>query len=237
LRDNVELRIGIMQPYFLPYIGYFSLINAVEKFVLADDLQYIRRGWVNRNRIKVQGCSQYISVPVKAAPRATPINKIELFSSERSIYVLRRKIEANYSRCPYFNEVKNLILNFLVPTTNLSDLNIALIKRVCDYLKISTSIYISSELNYAASVTREKRIQSICKTLGCTHYINSIGGIELYSKEDFSKLGLTLSFLKMNSIDYPQGQTNFVPDLSIIDVLMWNSRADVRKMLNNYSLL
>ena len=233
----MELKIGIMQPYFLPYIGYFSLINAVDKFVLADDLQYIRRGWVNRNKIKMQGHSQYITVPVKRAPIATQINKMELISPEGSAYVLKRTMEANYGCCPFFHEIKNLTFDLLGPIANLSDLNVALIKRVCDYLKIRTPLHMSSKLNGDASLRREYRIQSICKTLGCTHYINPIGGINLYSKADFSKLGLTLSFLKMNDIVYPQGKDGFIPFLSIIDVLMWNSSADVRKMLDDYILL
>lgn len=226
-----------MQPYFLPYIGYFSLINAVDKFVLADDLQYIRRGWVNRNQIKVQGHSQYITVPLKKAPTATQINKMELISPERFAYVLKRTIEANYGRCPYFHEIKNLAFDLLGPIANLSDLDIALITRVCDYLRINTPLYISSKLNGNVSLRREYRIQSICKTLGGTHYINPIGGMSLYSKTDFSKLGLTLSFLKMNSIVYQQGRGDFTPDLSIIDVLMWNSISAVRKMLNDYVLI
>ena len=109
-----------MQPYFLPYIGYFCLINAVDKFVFADDLQYIRRGWVNRNRIKVGPDWKYLTVPVKKNSQKAPINKIGVVSSERYAYVLKRTLEANYGRCPHFSEIKDLLFDLIVPGVNLS---------------------------------------------------------------------------------------------------------------------
>ena len=232
-----QLKIGIHQPYFLPYIAYFALINAVDKFVLADDLQYERRSWINRNRIKVQGNWQYITIPVKKAPQTTPINKIELASLESFAWTLRRTLEANYGSCPYFHEVQDLVFDSIGHETNLSELNIALIMRICDYLGINTPIYISSKLNYYPSETKEYRIRNICNSLGCTEYVNSIGGTDLYSKDDFSKLNLSLGFIKIHDIVYPQGKNGFIPNLSIIDVLMWNSVEDVRKMLNDHSIL
>jgi hypothetical protein len=231
-----QFKIGINQPYFIPYIAYFALINAVDKFVLADDLQYERRSWINRNRIKVRENWQYITLPVKKAPRETPINKIELVSPESFAWTLKRTLEANYGSCPYFHEVQDLIFDSFVNETNLSELNTALIIRICDYLRINTPIYSSSKLNYEPSERREPRIRNICNSLGCTEYVNSIGGTDLYSKDDFSKLNLSLRFIKIQDIVYPQGKYDFIPNLSIIDLLMWNSIADVRKMLNDYSM-
>jgi hypothetical protein len=226
-----------MQPYFLPHIGYFVLINTVDKFVFLDHAQYIRKGWVNRNRIKIGSDWHYITIPVQKAPVSTPINQIEAVSIEKVIRVLKETIHVNYCHCPHFAEIWDLLFDVFPPYSNISKLNIVLAKRVCEYLKIGTPIYISSQLKYDTSLRRERKIQNICRILSGTHYVNPIGGVDLYSKKDFSEQGLVLSFLKMNDIVYPQGKYDFIPNLSIVDVLMWNSSADVRKMLSQYELV
>jgi len=223
-----------MQPYFLPYIGYFALINAVDKFVFLDDVQYIRRGWVNRNRIKILDKWHYITLPIKKAPLSACINEVYVVDDEKCINKIKKTIELSYKKCPHHNEIKDLLFDLIVPGQNVSKLNIALTNRICNYLKINTKTYVSSELKKDTSLRREQRILNICQALNCDHYINPIGGVELYSKEEFSDSGVKLNFLQMNEIVYFQGKHSFIPNLSIIDVLMWNSPDVIKRMLQNY---
>ncbi|ODS40527.1 MAG: hypothetical protein A7315_02515 [Candidatus Altiarchaeales archaeon WOR_SM1_79] len=231
------MKIGIVQPYFLPYIGYFALINAVDKFVYLDDVQYIRRGWVNRNRIKLVDNWHYINLPVKKVSLLDNINTVYVVNNEKEINKIKKSVERSYRKAPYYNEVKELIFDLIIPDENISRLNIALTDKICNYLDFNTKMYVSSEIKKDNSLKGESLIINICKILCGDHYINPIGGMELYSKEKFSKHGIKLNFIKMNELVYHQGKSDFIPDLSIIDVLMWNSKEDIKNMLNNYTLV
>jgi hypothetical protein len=231
------MKIGIVQPYFLPYIGYFALINAVDKFVYFDDVQYIKRGWVNRNRIKVVDKWHYIILPVKKAPASAKINEVCVVDNEKEIYKIKKAIEHSYRKTPYYNEIKTCIFDLIVPGENISELNIDLTNKICNYLNINTKMYISSEIPKDNSLKGEDKISNMCKILGGDHYINPIGGIKLYSKQKFLESNLKLNFIKMNEIVYEQGKGDFIPNLSIIDVLMWNSKEDVKSWLHNCTLV
>ncbi len=231
------MKIGIVQPYFLPYIGYFALINAVDKFVYFDDVQYIRRGWVNRNRIKMENTWQYIILPVKRSPLSAKINEVYVVNDKRSIKKLKKSIDHNYQKAVYYNIIKKLIFPYILPSEKISNLNINLTNKICTYLEIKTKKYISSEIPKDNSLKRENKIIEICNKLGCKHYINPVGGVDLYSKKKFQEFQIKLNFLKINKITYSQGKYDFIPNLSIIDVLMWNSKNEVQKMLYNYELI
>lgn len=232
------MKIGIVQPYFLPYIGYFALINAVDKFVYFDDVQYIRRGWVHRNRIKVVDKWHYITLPVQKAPFSAKINEVHVADDEKEINKIKKSIERSYRKAPYYyNEVEELIFDSFIPGENISKLNIGLTNKICNYLNINTEMYISSEIPKDNSLKGEDKIINICKILGGDHYINPIGGVEIYSKEKFLDSGIKLNFIKMNEIVYLQGTGDFIPNLSIIDVLMWNSEEDIKSGLYNYTLV
>lgn len=231
------MKIGIVQPYFLPYIGYFALINSVDKFVYFDDVQYIRRGWVNRNRIKIVDNWHYITLPVSKASFSANINEIYIAKDEKEVNKIKKSIENNYRKAPCYNEIKELLFDLIVSGKNLSKLNISLTNKVCNYLDINTKMYISSEIIKSNFLKGEDKIIDICKILDGNHYINPIGGVKIYSKEKFSKYGIKLNFIKMNEIVYPQGKRDFIPNLSIVDVLMWNSKEDIRSILNNYILV
>lgn len=231
------MKIGIVQPYFLPYIGYFALINAVDKFVYLDDVQYIRRGWVNRNRIKVADGWHYITMPVKKAPQSASINEVFVVDDEKEIKKVINSIEYSYRKAPYYDQIKDLTFGLIVPGVNISRLNIDLTNRICNYLNYETIFYISSEIKQDNSLKGQDKIINICQILGGDHYINPIGGTELYSKEIFMKCGIKLNFIKMNELVYPQGKGDFIPNLSMIDVLMWNDKESIRNMLNNYTLV
>ncbi|MBA7653693.1 hypothetical protein ES703_61550 [subsurface metagenome] len=236
------MKIGIMQPYFFPYIGYFALISAVDVFVFYIDVQYIRRGWINRNRILNRDKPElweYINIPVKKTSRESKIQEIEIFDEEKWDEKLKKKLTLRYSKAPYFRYVKDLLFDIIERGNRdkLFELNICSVRQVCDYLDIHTNFTNSSTLEYNRELDAQGKLIDITKALNGSTYINPIGGRELYSKEEFLKFGLNIVFLKMNELVYHQGKGDFFPNLSIIDVLMWNSKEDIKSMLNNYTLV
>ncbi len=229
-----------MQPYFIPYIGYFQLINAVDKFVIYDDVNYINRGWVNRNQVLINGKPSMITVPLKDASQNKHINEIEVTSDEKWKEKMLRTIELAYKKAPFFSEVfsvfkKNLYSDYLT----ISQLNLGSIKFVCEYLEINTIVDVSSSIYNNQILSGQERILDICIKERANHYINPIGGIELYDKAYFNLSGVNINFLKSNPIEYCQtnNRTNFVQNLSILDVLMNNGKYEIKSFLSNYKLI
>jgi len=229
------MKLAIMQPYFIPYIGYFSLISSVDIFTFLDDVQYIRRGWINRNYIKINNSKHYITLPVSKMPIKTKINEIYTVPNERSINSVKLSIKMSYKKSPYYDDVSKLILNHIKPNTNLSTINEEIIKEICGYLNITTNFHYSSLLNLN-NLHREDKLISICKSLGAKHYINAPGGKKLYTAEKFNKNNISLHFINPQSQEYYQGKGDFIPNLSIIDALMWNPPETVLKLIHNYTL-
>jgi hypothetical protein len=230
------MKTAIMQPYFFPYIGYFQLINAVDTFVLYDDVTYIKGGWINRNRIYENGDWNYWGLPVKNASSHRLIKDIEYI---RDWQRLLKTIQQNYGRTPYADAVWNQILLEAAGNqkeVTISALNEYIVSKICKYLGITTTIIKSSDLSNLKD-GRVERLCSICEQTGATTYINAIGGQILYSKEQFKEQGINLQFLKTNEIIYQQFDKSFVPNLSILDVLMFNSKEEIGEMLNNYELI
>ncbi len=227
-----------MQPYFMPYIGYFQLINAVDKFVIYDDVNYINRGWVNRNKVLINGKSSMITVPLKEASQNKLINEIEVYSNEKWKQKMLKTIELAYKKAPHLNLVYpllNKIINNNAAT--ISEFNFTGIKAICDYLGITTSLVSSSEMYANNKLKGQYRILDICIREKANHYINPTGGMELYSNEVFSKEGISLSFIISELRPYKQFKNEFIPALSLIDVMMFNSTEEVNKMLNQYQLI
>lgn len=230
------MRLAIMQPYFFPYIGYFQLINAVDKFVFYDDVNFIKKGWINRNRILINGQANYFTVHLNGASQNRLINEIKFIDNRKKLIT---SIQMAYKRAPYFQEIYPLIKNVLsFQTKNISQLAIYSIKTICEYLGIKTIFEISS-LNYTATkgLERTERLKKICKINNASDYINPIGGMKLYRKEDFEFSNIHLSFLKPNLMEYKQFQNNFISGLSIIDVLMFNPLENLLLQLDNYELI
>lgn len=233
-----EKKIGIMQPYFVPYIGYWQLLNAVDEYVLYDDVNFIKGGWINRNRILVNGKPTYFNIPMLGASSFKLINEIEVNQDEKLIAKNLRIIEAAYKKAPYYNVVYPLIEKILkCNKKSLSEYIYYSTIIICTYLDIDTKIHISSNLKKDCSLKGQDKVIEICKELGATEYYNAIGGQELYSYEDFEKNGITLNFLQTNDINYQQYNNEFVPFLSIIDVMMFNSKEDIKEMLKDFSLI
>lgn len=232
------MKLGIMQPYFFPYIGYWQLMNAVDKYVVYDDVNFIKGGWINRNRILVNGKPQYFNVQMKGASPFKLINEIEINNSEISINKNLKTIYMAYHKAPYFSKVNLLIEKILKnQTPNLTEYIFNSIKCIAEYLNIKTEIIISSKISKNNELKNQDKVIEICKKLNATEYYNAIGGMELYSFDDFRKNDITLSFLKTNDISYKQFNNEFIPNLSIIDVMMFNSQEEIKAMLNDFTLI
>jgi len=234
------MKLAIMQPYFLPYIGYFQLINAVDEFVIYDNIQYTKKGWINRNRILVNNQDQYISLPIKKDSDYLNVNQRILtddFKKEK-IKILN-KLKGCYFKAPYYNDIIKLLKDILdCSSQNLFEYIYNSILKIVEYISIDTKILLSSSLDCNIEEYKaEKKVLIICKTLNASQYINPIGGVELYSREYFKLNGIDLKFLQTEKIVYPQFKNEFVPNLSIIDVLMFNSKEEINLMLNKYTLI
>ncbi len=229
------MSLAIMQPYFFPYIGYFQLINAADKFVIYDDVNYIKQGWINRNRILLNGQPFYFTVGLKGASSFKKINAIEIRVD--SVKLLKTIYQA-YNKASYFSDVYPIIEKIL----SFEELNLAKfvsnsIIEIVNYLRIEKEFIISSEKKIGVELSGKERILEICKYFNETQYYNTIGGRNLYDKDEFKKNRIELKFIKTNEILYKQFNNKFVASLSIIDVMMFNSKEKIRKMLNEYELI
>ncbi len=235
------MKIAIMQPYFFPYLGYFQLINAVDKLVFYDDVNFIKGGWINRNQILLNGSKNLFTVPLKSASSFQTINETlihpELHLKWKKKFI--KSLEQSYKKSPYFSSVFPLIQSiFETQYYIIADLTINSITSISNYLEIET-VFERSSQQYAITKGMEKaaRLISICQLNNSATYINLSGGKELYQKETFKKQGINLLFIENELTPYPQFNSDFIPGLSIIDVLMFNSKEEVKKMLNQYHLV
>lgn len=234
------MKLGIMQPYFLPYIGYFQLINTVDKFVLYDNIKYTKKGWINRNRILLNGRDEFITLPLKKGSDFLNINQRYLAKSfllEKKKVL--RKVEEGYRTAPHFPETYELFEDILdFDNSNLFHFVFNSLMVVCNHLKIGEEFIFSSTLPIDHTLKAEDKVLAICKQMNTDHYINPIGGVKLYSKENFTKNNIALSFLSSNPIVYPQPSTEFIPNLSILDVMMFNDKEKILRFVNTeYTLI
>ena len=232
------MKIGIMQPYFFPYIGYFQLINMVDKYVVFDTAYFANNKWGFRNRILINGAPGFFRVSTLKASQNKRFNEIivsgDIEAKKKNIHAL----ECAYKKAPHFPEVMPVLEQFLLADyDNLSEYNVASNRLICDFLGIKTEILLFSELGCDKDLKRQYRIFDVCRVLGGNEYINAIGGTELYDFEEFRENGVELAFLKPDDIVYPQFGGEFVPNLSIIDVMMFNSVPEIQDMLNRYTLI
>lgn len=233
------MRVAIMQPYFFPYIGYFQLINSVDKFIIYDNIEYTKKGWINRNKILVNGKDQLITLPIKKDSDYLTVVQRKLSDSwEKDKNKMLNIIKSSYSKSPHFEKVFCLISECLNNSENnlfkfIYD-SIIIINR---YLEIKTKIIISSTLDLDHGLKSQDKVLSICKSQNAKTYINSIGGVKLYDKEIFKKNGIDLNFIKTELIEYRQFNDKFIPWLSIIDILMFNSKEEIKRYLKSYTLI
>ncbi len=233
------MKLAVMQPYFLPYIGYWQLISSVDTFVVYDNIQYTKKGWFNRNRILENGHDRLFTIPIKKDSDYLDVHKRFLSADARreNEHTLRI-IQVNYKKAPHFADVYPLIEQcFLCPNENLFEYIYNSIRTVCSYLDITTPIVASSTVPIDHTLKAEQKVMAICKAMNADVYINAIGGMELYDKQEFAAQGVALQFIKSRPVEYVQFGNPFVPWLSIIDIVMFNSKDAVRRMLGEYDLL
>jgi len=233
------MKLAIMQPYFFPYIGYFQLINSVDEFILYDNIEYTKKGWINRNRILCEGKERLITLPLKKNSDYLKVVERELSESwVKDKNKMLNVIKSSYNKSPYFSETSDLIFQCLNNSeNNLFKFIYNSIISINGYLDIKTRIIVSSSINVDHTLKSQDKVLSLCKAQNADVYINSIGGVELYDKGIFKQNGIELKFIKSNPIQYKQFNNEFVPWLSIIDVLMFNSKDEIKKYINNYKLI
>lgn len=232
------MKIAIMQPYIFPYIGYFQLINAVDKFIIYDDVNFINKGWINRNRILVNGKDCLFTIPLKEASQNKLINSIEVNWDSAWKSKFLKTIEQSYKKAPYYQQVLPLIEGLLNTEKSIfSEIIFENLTQVCQYLEIKTEIVPSSSIYHNTHLKAQERIIDICVQEKTDTYINPIGGLELYDKAAFQAIGKELFFIKSKAIRYTQFKNEFVPWLSIIDILMFNSPEHISTLLNDYELV
>lgn len=234
------MKLAIMQPYFMPYIGYFQLINTVDKFIFYDDVTFIKQGWINRNQILINSKANMFSVPLSNASSHTMIKDV-IVSEQR--YEKWKKsflssIMFNYKKAVNYEKVRSLVENILADKPcSISDFAIKSIMQISNYLGLDTKFEVCSEHYSNNELSGQDRVLDICKQENATTYINPIGGVNLYSKSTFSTESIELLFIKSDDIIYKQFSNDFVPFLSIIDVLMFNSDKEVQDMLSKFKLV
>lgn len=229
---------AIMQPYFLPYIGYFQLIAAVNLFIVYDNIKYTKKGWINRNRFLSNGRDEMFSLPLKSGSDLLDICERSLASDFNRDKLINRLAGA-YRKAPYFEQAFPLIEQILRQNEeNLFEFLYRSIVLVCQHIGITTEIKISSHIPIDHALKSQDKVLALCKAVSTDVYVNAIGGIDLYSKEEFQSHHIELKFIRSRPFEYWQFGNDFVPWLSIVDVLMFNSRERVReRVYSNYELI
>lgn len=234
------MKIAIMQPYLLPYIGYYQLVNTVDVFVFYDDVNFITKGYIHRNAILGQGAPLPFTVPLSKASQNTLIKDVQVHQGEYAKwwYKFKKTLKQNYTSAPFYDEAMNLLDGiFEKSSDSISELAEESVRSVSAYLGLDTMFKKSSELSYDRKADTEKKIMELCANLGADTYINPIGGKELYTAASFVKNNMELLFLKSKQITYPQKKEDFVPSLSIIDVLMYNDKTEILKYIEQFELI
>lgn len=233
------MKLAIMQPYFFPYIGYFQLINSVDEFVIYDNIEFTKKGWINRNRILVNGQDAYITLPLRRDSDYLHVCQRFLADSwAKDRKSLLSRIEAAYRKAPYYSAIFPLVKECLF----FEEENLFLFIRntlsvVNEYLQIKTPLVTSSSIAINHGLKAGEKVIAICKARLATEYINPIGGIKLYDKADFLREGIELKFLRSLDLAYEQFDNEFVPWLSILDVMMFNSVETIQTYLSFYEMI
>jgi len=231
-----------MQPYFLPYIGYFSLMKHAEKFIIFDTVQYIRHGWIERNRIlkPVEGW-QYIRVPLQTHSQTTPIKDILIDNSVPWKKKILSQIDTYKKNAPYFLKVRNLMTTILnLDYITIVDLNVYTLREISNYIGFKTPFEIFSQMKIEIEPVHEadEWALNICKALGnVTEYHNLPGGVRFFDTTKYDKAGIQIDFQQIELQEYNQQRPAFESGLSIIDVMMFNSPETINNMLDNYKLV
>ncbi|NLK93331.1 MAG: WbqC family protein [Bacteroidales bacterium] len=229
------MRLGIMQPYFFPYLGYWQLLANVDKYVVYDDVTYIKGGWINRNNFLINGQKNLLTMQLEKASSYTLIKDITI---KDDFVKFLKTIEMGYKKAPFFEDSFRLLKDICqCPDKKLGQFLFNSHIKICEYLGIDTELILSSSFEKHTELKGKDKVISICKQLGADEYINAIGGQELYDKKEFAENGIRLNFLQANLREYRQLKNEFVSGLSIIDIMMFNSKEEIKEMLNDFKLV
>ena len=229
------MRLGIMQPYFFPYLGYWQLLANVDKYVVYDDVTYIKGGWINRNNFLINGQKNLLTMQLEKASSYTLIKDIAI---KDDFVKFLKTIEMGYKKAPFFEDIFRLLKDICqCPDKKLGQFLFNSHIKICEYLGIDTELILSSSFEKHAELKGKDKVISICKQLGADEYINAIGGQELYDKKEFAENGIRLNFLQADLREYRQLKNEFVAGLSIIDIMMFNSKEEIKEMLNDFNLV
>jgi len=253
------MKLAIMQPYFFPYLGYFQLINAVDKFILYDNLNYIKYGWVNRNRLVVNGNPVFMIVPVLEKSSFMKIRDVQIDHTSRWKRKALKTIHLNYKKRSFFDEIFPMLEGIInADATYLTEINCAAIRQISEFLDIPAEIVTDisnyeplendlslsdSDVNISylreqnLSDTKTIRVLCVCKNEQADTFVNAIGGQALYDKKIFKRNGIDLYFIHSLPYSYEQNSKEFIRDMSIIDVLMNCGKTGTQQLLNNYELI
>lgn len=228
------MKAAIMQPYFFPYVGYYQLGYEVEKFVFLDDVNYIKKGYINRNSIYLQNQRKEFSIPVSKVSQNKKIIEHN-YIGDFSDFV--RMLEQAYSKAPFYKSIMPIVTDVIYGgDLNVSRKNANSIKCVFDYLGLYRDFSFSSQLNLGDEKKGQDRILAICEKIEANQYRNAIGGRHLYDVEIFKSKGIDLKFIQSNVHEYSQGaKTIFEKNLSIIDVLMNCEKELIISLLKGYT--
>lgn len=232
------MKLGVMQPYFMPYIGYFQLISAVDVFIVYDNIKYTKKGWINRNRMLLNGADAMFSIPVKKDSDALNVVQREL-ASDFNRNKLLGQFKGAYGKAPHFTETYKLLerVVFCKDDNLFQYIHHSLIE-ICRHLEIETEIKVSSSIPIDHNLKGQDKVLALCDAMKADTYINAIGGIDLYDKSEFRAYGIDLQFIKAMPFEYAQFSTPFVPWLSIIDVLMFIPLDAVKdRIQSNFELI
>jgi hypothetical protein len=232
-----------MQPYAFPYLGYYQLINYADQWVVFDDVQYITRGWINRNRIlhpESEKEWQYFTIPARKHNNKTLINAIEINHELQWKQELLGKLSFYRKKAPFYQEAVNLVEDCLdFDSDDLSPWLVSALEKTCEYLGIPFrySIFSRSEIDVAKIEHAGHWALEIADSMGANEYVNPPGGVSIFKEREFLDRGIELQFLRPKLNAYAQKRHSFVPGLSILDVIMWNEPDSIRLMLGDFDLL
>ncbi|MBN1005314.1 WbqC family protein [Amphritea pacifica] len=228
------MQLAVMQPYLFPYIGYFQLIYAADIFLIYDDVSYIKQGYINRNRVLSSTGEIRFTVPVPGASSNRLISDLK-FSAD--VGKVLKTIEQSYSKAPYFKTVFPLIRQCMEhDDRRIASVCLKSFEAIFAYIGLKKEIKKTSEIDYERSQSALDRLIELCCKFETDSYINAPGGRSLYNKSDFATHGIELKFIDSYPVEYRQGSNEFIPNLSIIDLLMNCSSEEVVTLLGEYEL-
>lgn len=232
------MKVAIYQPYFFPYLGYWQLFDTVDKFVILDDVNYIKRGFINSNSVLVNGAIHKFTISVSKPSQNKLINETKLFFPPKEREAFLRTIELAYKKAESFGAFYPVLEDVVMhDDSDITSFLINSFEKIKQYVEMNTEILISSHLKKNNSYTGEQRILEICRCVGADCYVNAIGGMELYKHDDFAQEGIDLKFLHTLPYKYEQQSDQFYSGLSFIDVLMNNDKKQVRDLLGRFELI